>query len=313
MGRFLQTVVNGIINGSLIALLTLGFGLIVGTTGRFHWAMSMSLMYGGLVTSLVSVAGMSGALFPVAVIVGLAAAALLGVGIEVLAYKPLVSRAVGPSFLAVFLTSLGIAIIGENVARMLVGSAGNNIEVGAQNQTVSVGSVSLSSFEAYFVLIVWVVVVLVWLVLNRTGWGRLIRAVRVNPLMSRVVGISPEGVYVAVFALGSLLAGVVGILSGIRVAVLPDMGTIPMFYAFVAAFVAGTQSGVFRFAVAGLLVGLVQSVSTTWIAVNWAPVVVFAILFFYVALRPVIESWRRSWRHRRYAAGLGNKTMAPEA
>ncbi len=290
MAGFLQTVVNGIINGSLIALLTLGFGLVFGTTGRFHWAMSMSLMFGALVTSILSTSGRLW--FPIALVVGLLAAAIIGVGIELFAYRPLVARSVGPAFLAVFLTSLGIAIVGENVARMLVGSAGNAINVGAQGKTITLGSVSLSSFDAYSALIVWIVVALVWFTLNRTGLGRQIRAVQVNPLMSRVVGISPESVYVIVFAIGSVLAGISGVMAGIRVAVLPDMGTSPMLFAFVASFVAGRQSGVVRFAVAGLLIGLVQSICTNWLAIIWSPVVVFAILFAYVALRPVAQSSR---------------------
>jgi branched-chain amino acid transport system permease protein len=287
---FLQTVVNGIINGSLIALLTLGFGLVFGTTGRFHWAMSMSLMFGALVTSILSTSGRLW--FPIALVVGLLAAAIIGVSIELFAYRPLVARSVGPAFLAVFLTSLGIAIVGENVARMLVGSAGNAINVGAQSKTITLGAVSLSSFDAYSALIVWIVVALVWFTLNRTGLGRQIRAVQVNPLMSRVVGISPESVYVIVFAIGSVLAGISGVMAGIRVAVLPDMGTSPMLFAFVASFVAGRQSGVVRFAVAGLLIGLVQSICTNWLAIIWSPVVVFAILFAYVALRPVAQSPR---------------------
>ena len=290
MAGFLQTVANGIINGSLVALLTLGFGLVFGTTGRFHWAMSMSLMFAALVTAILSTGGRLW--FPIALVVGLLAGAVIGVAIELFAYRPLVARSVGPAFLAVFLTSLGIAIVGENVARMLVGSAGNAIDVGAQTKTLTLGSVSLSSFDAYSVLIVWIVVAVVWFTLNRTGLGRDIRAVRVNPLMARVVGINPEYVYVIVFAIGSVLAGISGVMSGIRVAVLPDMGTNPMLFAFVASFVAGRQSGAVRFAIAGLLVGLVQSISTNWLAIVWSPVVVFAILFLYVAFRPVVQSSR---------------------
>ena len=288
MAGFPQTVVNGIINGSFVALLTLGFGLIFGTTGRFHWAMSVSLTYAALVTAVLSTSGRLW--FPIALIVGLLAGVIIGVAIELLAYRPLVARSVGPAFLAV--DSWGLPSSEKTSRGCQWAQRGLRHHPGAQGKTIGPLIVSLSSFDTYSVLVVWVVVAIVWFTLNRTGLGRQIRAVRVNALMARVVGISPESVFVTVFAMGSILAGISGVLSCIRVAVLPDMGTIPMLFAFVAAFVAGTQSGVLRFAIAGLLIGLVQSISTNWLAIIWSPVVVFAILFLYVAFRPVVQSSR---------------------
>jgi branched-chain amino acid transport system permease protein len=299
MGVFLQTVVNGFVNGSLLALLTLAFGLVVGTTGRFHWAMAASFMGAALVTALLTVK--AGVAFPIAALAGLIVAALLGMAIETFAYRPLLARATGPAFMSIFLTSLGIVIIAENATRVVFGNAGYFITGGfqkIQSLGIHIGDISFAALDAVFALVAWGLIAIVWGALNFTSWGRSTRAVRTNPTMSRVVGIDPDGVYMWVFILGSLLAGAAGIMTGIRQSVLADMGTAPMFYAFVAAFVAGSQSGPIRFAVAGLLVGLLASVSTNWISVAWAPAVVFAVLFLYIAIRAIsgARGGRATWR-----------------
>lgn len=293
----LQTFVNGLINGSLVALLTLGFGLVVGTSGRFHWAMSTSFMFAALITALIST--QNSAAFPIGVLLGLIVAVFFGIAIEIFAYRPLIARATGPVFMSIFLTSLGLVIIAENATTMIVGAGGYYIAGSFQKLQalgIHIGGISFASLDAIYVLIIWILIALVWATLNFTSWGRSIRAVQVNPTMSRVVGINPDTIYVLVFALGSILAGVAGIMTGIRTAVLTSMGDSPMFYAFVAAFVAGTQSGPIRFAVAGLLLGLIASISTIWVSVSWAPVIVFAILFFFIAIRAVLSGFRGGGR-----------------
>jgi branched-chain amino acid transport system permease protein len=110
--------------------------------------------------------------------------------------------------------------------------------------------------------------------------------------MSQVVGIDPQRVYVVVFAIGSLVAALTGILQGIKTAAIPGMAALPTLYAFVIVFVAGTQSSPLRFALTGLLVGIIGNASTLWVQPYWQPVIVFTILFAYVALRPDLRRER---------------------
>jgi branched-chain amino acid transport system permease protein len=288
---FVQQLVGGIINGSLLALLSVAFGLIVGVTGRFHYAIATTYMYAAMIAAVLTRAGVP---FAAAVVGGLAVGVILGVAIEILIYRPLTSKAtIGPVFLSIFLTSWGILIIGENVARMIWGSNGFNILTGFQVRAIQMANfITLSSFDIIIVAVTLISVSAMEVFLRYTSLGRSIQAVRVNPDMSQVVGIDPKKVYVVVFAIGSLVAGLTGILAGIKTAAIPGMGMLPTLYAFIIVFVAGTQSGTLRFALTGLLVGIIANVCTLWLQAYWGPVIVFAILFTYVALLPDLRRER---------------------
>ena len=75
----------------------------------------------------------------------------------------------------------------------------------------------------------WALVLSLGAVLTYTGLGRVVRAVRVNPEMSLVVGVDPKTVYLAVFAIGSLMGGVAAVLNATQTAAQPDMGFTPLF------------------------------------------------------------------------------------
>jgi branched-subunit amino acid ABC-type transport system permease component len=115
----------------------------------------------------------------------------------------------------------------------------------------------------------------------------MVRAVRANWEMSLCVGIDPSLVFVAVFAIGSFLSGVAGVFQATLTSATPDLGLPPFFYALVVAFVAGLTAGPLRIALVGVALGILEALSTMVLPTQFTPLVVFAILFFYVALRPV--------------------------
>jgi branched-chain amino acid transport system permease protein len=282
---------GGIVNGSLMALLSVAFGLIVGVTGRFHYAIATTYLYAAMITAVLVRAGVP---FAAAVVSGLAVGMILGVAMEILVYRPIASGVtMGPVFFSIVLSSWGIIIIGENVAMMLWGSTGLNVLPGYHPVLIHIGAfLTMSSFHIIIVAVALLCVSAITVFLRYTSLGRSIQAVRVNPDMSQVVGIDPQRVYVVVFAIGSLVAALTGILQGIKTAAIPGMAALPTLYAFVIVFVAGTQSSPLRFALTGLLVGIIGNASTLWVQPYWQPVIVFTILFAYVALRPDLRRER---------------------
>ena len=118
------------------------------------------------------------------------------------------------------------------------------------------------------------------------------------------MGLDPDAIYLSVFAIGSLLCGAAGILDGARFAVQPSMGIRPVVFAFVVAFLGGTRSGPLVVGLAGLFIGLVESLSGLFVSPQWSSLVVFSVLFVYLVLRPIdfraLRSARRSplLRHR---------------
>ncbi len=219
-----QLTVAGAINGSFYALLGVGFGLILGVTGRFHYAFALVFTFAAYVTSVMeSAAGLPA---PLAVIAGLAAAAVLGVGVERLIYRPLAMFSGPLSLLTVFISSLGITIAGVNLIT-LAWSAGSRSLRLVPVVPLRAGDVTFTTLDLALVASAWILIAALAVILTSTDLGRSIRAVRGNPVLARIMGTDPGRIYLAVFAIGSVLCGVAGIFNGARFAVLPDMGDRP--------------------------------------------------------------------------------------
>lgn len=279
-----QLTVAGIINGSFYALLGVGFGLILGVTGRFHYAFSLVFTFAAYIASVLEKP--VGLPVPLAILGGLCAAVLLGMAIERFVYRPLGRTSGALSLLTIFISSLGLTIAGVNLITLAFTAFSRNIEL-IPLAPLALGSVTFTSLELTVVVVSWALVALLAALLRFTDLGRAIKAVRGNPSLARIVGLDPDRMFVVVFALGSLLCGVAGILNGARFAVQPDMGDRPVVFAFVVAFLGGTQSRPFLVALAGLFIGLVESLSGLWVSPQWTSLVVFSILFIYLVLRPL--------------------------
>ncbi|MCK9276342.1 MAG: branched-chain amino acid ABC transporter permease [Syntrophales bacterium] len=220
---------------------------------------------------------------------GIATGVLIGVAVEKILYRPLVAKAKGPSFLQVFLTGWTFVLIGNSFGRMIWGSTGYILDTGLPIWHISLGSANLSSDDLIIVSSAWILTIATYLFIRYTALGRSIAAVRSNFEMAQVVGIDPNKIYTIVFALFSFLTAVAGVFQIIKFLVVPDAGDQPIYYAFVAVFIAGVSGGVFRFATVGLLIGIISNIVTYRLDVKFSPVFVFGILFIVVALLPYLQ------------------------
>jgi branched-subunit amino acid ABC-type transport system permease component len=288
LDNFLQLLVNGIFNGTAYALIGVGFNIILSVSGRFHIAYAMTYTLAAYVAAWVGFSYH----FPfwLALLAGALAAAIAGVIMERLIYLPLSLRALSAGsdpLLVMFVASLGLTVILRNgIALSTLSSSSVNI-VGFDNQGKNIGPVTITTLNVTMFVTAWVLLGLLALVLNYTNLGRMVRAVRANWEMSLCVGIDPSLVFVAVFAIGSFLSGVAGVFQATLTSATPDLGLPPFFYALVVAFVAGLTAGPLRIALVGVALGILEALSTMVLPTQFTPLVVFAILFFYVALRPV--------------------------
>ncbi len=279
-----QLAVAGAINGSFYALLGVGFGLILGVTGRFHYAFALVFTFAAYVTSVMESA--AGLPVIVAVIAGLLAAAVLGVAIEYLIYRPLALFSGPLSLLTVFISSLGVTIAGVNLITLAWSAESRSLKL-VPVTPLQIGDVTFTTLDLSLVVSAWILIAALAVTLSFTDLGRSIRAVRGNPVLSRIMGTDPGHIYLAVFAIGSVLCGVAGILNGARFAVLPDMGDRPVVFAFVVAFLGGTRRSPFVVGLAGLFIGMVESLSGFFVSPQWTSLVVFSVLFVYLILHPL--------------------------
>jgi branched-chain amino acid transport system permease protein len=285
LDNFLQLTVAGIVSGSAYALLGVAFGLILSVTGRFHFAFTFTYTISAYIAA--EVGQQYGLPLWLALIVGALVGAVFGVLFERVVYRPLAEKSGAYALLVIFVASLGLAIIGRNlIALVWIDTASLQI-TGFTNAGYNIGPVTLTKLGIVQVIVAWILILALGAVLSYTGLGRIVRAVRVNPEMSLVVGVDPKTVYLAVFAIGSFFGGVAAVLNATQTAASPDMGFNPLFYAFVVAFLAGLGRHPVVVGLVGLFLGLIESWSALFMSTQWTSLVVFGILFIYVALRPV--------------------------
>jgi branched-chain amino acid transport system permease protein len=194
-----QLAVDGAINGSFYALLGVGFGLILGVTGRFHYAFALIFTFAAYVTSVMESA--AGLPVIVAVIAGLLAAAVLGVAIEHMIYRPLALVSGPLSLLTVFISSLGVTIAGVNLITLAWSAQSRSLKL-VPVTPLQIGDVTFTTLDLSLVVSAWFLIAALAVILSFTDLGRSIRAVRGNPVLSRMMGTDPGHIYLAVFAIG---------------------------------------------------------------------------------------------------------------
>ena len=278
-----QLTVAGLVNGSFYALLGVGFGLILGVTGRFHYAFALVFTVAAYATSILQTA----AAWPVlpSILAALIAAAALGVIIEAYVYRPLAIISGPLSLLTVFISSLGITIAGVNCITLVWSATSRSLRVVPVVPFDEKG-LTFTTLDVCIVAVSWLLIAALAMLLRSTDLGRAIRAVRGNPTLARIMGVDPDRIYLVVFAIGSVFCGAAGVLNGARFAVLPDMGDRPVILAFVVAFLGGTRRSPLAIGLAGLFIGLIESISGQWVSPQWTSLVVFTVLFVYLILHP---------------------------
>lgn len=299
-----QLTANGLVRGAFYAALGAGLALVLGVTGRFHFA--YTLTYTAAPYAAFWVMDRQGVGFWAAAAVGLVVAVLLSVLIEAAVYAPVARRAGDRAMLAVLVTSIGLSTAGIAAFQLGLGTSGLPF-YGPLMEITEYGPVRVSSFEVYQVLTCVGLVLALTAFLAFTPIGRSIKAVRSNPALAAVLGIGVRRVNLVCFAVAGLVSGACALWYGLLYTVEPIMGDKVVIYAFVVAFLAGTRSSPLRTLVVGLGVGLLEQWSSIWLSVQWSQTAVFTVLVAYL----VVLSGRGSW-HRLLPAARLPRTPALE-
>lgn len=275
-----QLLVSGLVLGSQYALLAVSFGIIYSTTQLFH--MAHAVVYTLAAYLAIVAAVWLGLSLWLAILLGLAAATFLGVAIELGIYRPMRRRyATG---LTLFLASLGFAIVGQNLIQIIFGPENQNLPR-ITITTFAIERVTFTSLDILTVILSWLCIGSLILFLRHTQYGRAILAIRSNPQMAMAVGIPIDNIFLLVFAIGSFLVGIAAILFTAGNVAFPSMGLAPTLISIIAIFLGGTHS-IEGAAVGGLTLGLTTSLSAYWLSGDFAPVIVFGILFLVLVFRP---------------------------
>lgn len=285
-----QLTVNGLINGAEFGLLAVGFALMLGVVGRFNFAYAWIYALGGYFALFFADPARLGLNIWLGMLLGIMCAAVVGVATEAAIFAPVARRAGPSALMTVFIASLGLAIIGENLIRLFWGSAPLNFfpalqEVGFKVKPIRSWGTVITNVKLFKAVSCASAVLVVAGVLRFTGLGREIKATRSNPELAGVLGIATRRVHLIVFAIASAMAGLAGFWVGVEFSLQPSMGFQAVFFGVVAAFLAGPASSPIKIFLAGVALALIEQYATLWIDSQRAQLVVFAVLLVYLVGR----------------------------
>ena len=271
-------VFTGLVLGGIFVLLAIGLSLIFGlmTVVNFsHGALYMLGAYFGYV--LITWSGS----FTLGLIVAPLMVGALGLLMERFLVRPLYGRSPDDPLLLTF----GLSLVIVEVARLIWGKIGLTLDPpAAMAGAVNLGFTYFPTYRLFVIAVTAVVLVGLWLFLEKTNVGLVIRAGSRDPLMVRALGFDVGRIWFIVFGIGTGLAGLAGILAGPMRGAYAEMGVTIIIESFVVVVVGGMGSlpGAI---VAGLLIGQVVSL-TTFFAPKLAEIVVFVFMALVLLVRP---------------------------
>jgi branched-subunit amino acid ABC-type transport system permease component len=269
---------NGLAYGALLFLLAVGLTLIFGmldVVNLAHGSFYMLGAYAGLV--MISATGS----FWLALLAAPLAVGLVGMGIERVCLRPLYRR---PPLDQVLLT-FGFIYLFEDLIKAIFGGKIRSIPAPALfASSVTVGDFTYPSYRLFVIAFGLTVAVALWLLLERTRLGSIIRAGVYDAEMTAGLGINIHRVFTGVFAVGAALAGLSGVIAGPIQSAFPAMGVGILIPALIVVVVGGLGS--LKGSLAGsLIIGQAETFGKAWLP-EVAMLIIYVVMALVVLLRP---------------------------
>jgi branched-chain amino acid transport system permease protein len=275
----LQQLVNGLTLGAVYTLIALSFSLVMGILGVLNLAIAELFMLGGYFGFAAILAKLP---LPVALLAGMAGAALVAAVIEKVGYQPFRDAPV----VTPMLSTLGFSIILQNVATNVWGSDPLQLQDEVLAGRFTLGPVSASAMQLTVLGATVILVALLALVVQRTPMGRALRAVAENRDVARLLGVSAGPLTLFAFMVSGALAGAAGVLIGLHyAAITPYMGVEIGLKAIAVMVVGGTQR-IWGALIAGPLIGVAEVMTTAYGGSQIHDFVVYGLMIAILLLRP---------------------------
>ena len=297
MEILLQQIINGLVLGSMYALIALGYTMVYGIINLINFAHGEVMMVGALTSwSIISLMqeSMPGTpgyiILIISLLIACVVAATLNFVIEKVASRPLRNS---PK-LAPLITAIGMSIFLQTMAMILWKPTYKSYPTLLPSTPINVGGALISPTQIMILVFTAVsLAVLMWLV-NHTKLGRAMRATSENPKVAALMGVKPDMVISATFVIGAVLAAIAGVMYASNYGTAQHaMGFLPGLKAFTAA-VFGGIGNLAGAVVGAILLGLIEAIGAGYIGAltggvlgsHYSDIFAFIVLIVVLTLRP---------------------------
>jgi branched-chain amino acid transport system permease protein len=297
MEILLQQIVNGLVLGSVYALVALGYTMVYGIINLINFAHGEVLMVGALTSWSIIVAmqeslpGTPGwIILIIALLIACVVAAVLNFVIEKVAYRPLRNS---PK-LAPLITAIGMSILLQTLAMIIWKPNYKSYPTLLPSTPIDVGGAVITPTQIMILGVTAVSLAVLMYIVNYTRLGRAMRATSENPRVAALMGVKPDAVISATFVIGAILAAIAGVMYASNYGTVQHaMGFLPGLKAFTAA-VFGGIGNLAGAVVGGILLGLIESIGSGYIGAltggvlgsQYSDIFAFIVLIAMLTLRP---------------------------
>ncbi|MBT7609576.1 MAG: branched-chain amino acid ABC transporter permease [Bacteriovoracaceae bacterium] len=274
-----QYLINGLAQGSIYALIALGYTMVYGIIKLINFAHGEFYMIGAFVGYYCLMSGMPLLLaFPVAMI----GAGLVAIVVEKIVYKPIRHAGRIPALI----TALGTSLFFQYLGQGLIGADPKAFPEAIKSVTYTFGEVMITSTQIIIMAMTFILMLLLYWLVNHTRTGKAMRATSFNKNAAELMGINTDKIISITFFIGSSLAGAAGVLVGMYYnTVEPMMGLIPGLKAFIAAVLGGI--GIIPGAViGGLVLGVAENLVVGFWVSTYRDAIAFGILILILLIKP---------------------------
>lgn len=279
MTTFIQQLFNGVVSGSTIALLALGFTLVFGILRVLNLAHPDIYMWGAFFAYLGATAHLPLVLIVLSSILG---AAAWGIAIDRFVFRWMRDSALATPFIA----TMGLGIFLENLAVVVFGPQPLALPQLLPAGILDVGGIKLSVAQLITIVSVGLLLTILWLVVERSWFGKSIRATSENAEAAAALGINTEKVLIVTIGLASAFAGLAGFLVvSLYHQAFAYMGDSIGLEAMVIMLIGGLGNAAGA-VVGGLILGVVESMTTGYLSASYSDGIAFAALFLMLVIKP---------------------------
>ncbi|WPP00654.1 branched-chain amino acid ABC transporter permease [Pseudomonas sp. HR96] len=256
MNFFLETLIGGLLAGTMYSLVAIGFVLIYKASGVFNFAQGSMLLFAALTFVSLHEHGLP---FAVALLLTLLVMVIGALLIERLVLRPLVNR----SQITLFMATLGLSFIIEGLAQGLMGAQVRALDLGIEDVPLFVGQIMISQFDLVAAGVAAVVVTLLALLFNNTRIGIALRAVADDTRAALSLGINLNRIWQIVWAVAGVVGLVAGLLWGARQGVQFSLSLVVL--KALPVLIIGGFTSIGGAIVGGLIVGASENLAEAYI------------------------------------------------